>query len=84
MLLRADSRSSSHITSGIRGSQISGMNSPVVRALRPPVGLVGWSGTEGWRGGQWMKRRMGSVTKRREGLACKVGKSARGQVKRRS
>lgn len=39
--LRANSRSSSHITSSIRGSQISGMISPLVRALWPSVGLLG-------------------------------------------
>lgn len=48
--LRANSRSSSHITSSIRGSQISGMTSPLVRALWPSVGLVGRAGGEGRAG----------------------------------
>jgi hypothetical protein len=54
--LRANSRSSSHITSSIRGSQISGMISPGVRALWPSVGLVRVVGVrKGWggRGGGW-------------------------------
>lgn len=47
--LRANSRSSSHITSSIKRSQISGMISPLARALWPSVGLVWRTGGRGVR-----------------------------------
>lgn len=53
--LRANSRFSSHITSSIKRSQISGMISPLARALWPSVGLVGRTGGRGREGGVRVK-----------------------------